>query len=108
MNVVMFPIKDIRNYDANPRLISDAAVTKLASLIQEFGWTQPIVLDSEHVVVAGHTRLAAAIRLGRTHVPVHFAAELSPEQVRAYRIADNRLHECSTWDPQLLKFERAE
>jgi ParB-like chromosome segregation protein Spo0J len=71
----------------------------------EFGWQQPIVVDGEGVIIAGHTRLLAAKHLGLTEVPVHVAAGLTPAQVKAYRLMDNRSHEESGWDYEKLSAE---
>jgi ParB-like nuclease domain len=76
--------------------------------IKEFGWRQPIVVDREGVIVCGHTRLLAATKLGLDQVPVHVAENLSPAQVRAYRLMDNRSHEEAEWDMELLAPELEE
>ena len=88
MNIELRPLADITPYEKNPR-INDAAVDAVARSIEEFGFRQPIVVDEEGVVVVGHTRLKAAMRLGLERVPVHVATGLTPEQAKAYRIADN-------------------
>ncbi len=80
----------------------------MAKSIAEFGFRVPIVVDSEGVVIAGHTRLKAAEKLGLAEVPVHIARELTADQVRALRIADNKLHELSSWDMELLPLELAD
>src|SRR5439155_1403588 len=82
--------------------ISDAAVAKVAASIQEFGWRQPIVVDANRVIVAGHTRLLAARKLGLKEVPVHVADNLTPAQIKAYRLMDNRSHDETSWDFALL------
>src|SRR4051812_40246076 len=89
MQVELRPIHTIKPYENNPR-VNDAAVDAVAASLQEFGWQQPLVVDEEGVVVVGHTRLKAAIKLGMDVVPVHVATGLTPEQARAYRIADNK------------------
>ena len=89
MLVVMRPIESIRPYENNPRL-NDAAVDAVARSIQEFGFRQPIVVDEDGVIIVGHTRYKAALKLGLTEVPVHVAVGLTPAQVKAYRIADNQ------------------
>lgn len=86
----------------NPRVITDAAVRKVAASLQEFGWRQPIVVDEQEVIVIGHTRRLAAITLGMPFVPVHVARGLSPEQIRALRLADNRTGEEASWDLSAL------
>jgi DNA modification methylase len=92
-------------YAGNPREISSAAVDKVAASIREFGWRQPIVVDDDGVVIAGHTRLLAAQKLGLGSVPVHVAEGLTAAQVRALRLADNRTHEESSWNLELLSSE---
>jgi DNA modification methylase len=91
-------------YKQNPRRNEDA-IAKVAASIQEFGFKQPIVVDKDRVIIVGHTRLLAALRLGLTEVPVLVADELTPAQVKAYRLADNRAGEEATWDPELLALE---
>ena len=90
-------------YARNPRKNS-AAVDKIAASIKEFGWQQPIVVDKENVIIAGHTRLLAAQKLGIKDVPVH-VADLSETQAKAYRLADNRLSEDADWDIEMLGLE---
>ncbi|MCC6360656.1 MAG: ParB N-terminal domain-containing protein [Phycisphaerales bacterium] len=107
LDVVMQDIGTIRPYAANPRR-NDDAVDEVARSIQEFGFRQPIVVDSEGVIIIGHTRYRAAKKLGMQAVPVHVAGDLAPERVRALRIADNRTHELSEWDDDLLAKELRE
>ena len=92
-------------YARNARVIPDSAVGKVAASIKEFGFKQPIVVDAEGVIVAGHTRLLAAERLGLDAVPVLVADDLTPAQVKAYRLADNRTGQEATWDYELLGIE---
>lgn len=106
MKVESRHITDIYPYPGNPRR-NIQAVAAVARSIREFGWRQPIVVDSDGVIIAGHTRLLAARKLGFTEVPVHTATDLTPEQVRAYRLADNRLAELAEWDDDLLAQELA-
>jgi len=89
-------------YARNARKISQKAIDKVAASIQEFGWQQPLVVDSSNVVIAGHTRLLAAQKLGMKEVPVHVADGLTDGQVKAYRLMDNRSHEEAQWDFELL------
>lgn len=96
--VKAFPIGTVRPSADNPRKIPQSAIDVVAKSIGEFGWQQPIVVDAEHVVIAGHTRLLAAKKLRLATVPVVVAKHLSPEQVRAYRIADNRSGDFTSWD----------
>jgi len=101
MQIQNVPITSVKPYEKNPRF-NDDAVDAVAKSIKEFGWQQPIVIDSEMVVIAGHTRLKAAERLGLTEVPVIVADNLTPEQVKAYRIADNKTGELAEWNYDLL------
>ena len=100
-------IDDIRPYERNPR-INDQAVDAVAASLAEFGFRQPIVVDAGGVIIAGHTRWKAARKLGLAKVPVHVATDLTPEQVRAYRIADNKSGELAEWDLEILPIELAE
>ena len=79
-------ISSVIPYARNPRR-NDAAIAKVAASLQEFGWRQPIVVDEDMVVVAGHTRLEAARTLNMEEVPIHIARGLTPEQIKAYRWA---------------------
>src|SRR5262249_18017724 len=83
------------------------AVDAVANSIREFGWRAPIVVDAEGVIICGHTRYKAALKLGLETVPVHVAVDLTPEQIRAYRIADNQTASLSEWDYDLLPIELA-
>ncbi len=104
MKIEMRSLAAVRPYENNPR-INDDAVGAVAESIRQFGFRQPIVVDAEGVVVCGHTRLKAAARLGLSEVPVHVAVGLTPEQVRAYRLADNKTAELAEWDMDLLSAE---
>lgn len=104
MKVQTVPIGSVVPYARNPRR-NQGAVAKVAASIREFGWRQPIVVDADMVVVAGHTRLLAAQQLGLKDVPVHVAENLTQNQIKAYRIADNRVHEEAEWDDELLALE---
>ena len=104
MKIEMRKLSEIKPYEQNPR-VNDNAVDAVAGSIKEFGFRQPIVVDAEGVIVCGHTRWKAAQKLGLEKVPVHVARDLTPEQVRAYRIADNRLAELAEWDKNLLPLE---
>lgn len=107
LDVVATPIGDITAYAKNPRK-NEAAIAKTAASIQEFGWRQPIVVDESGTIIAGHTRLLAARQLGLDTVPVHVARGLTPAQVRAYRLADNRTGQEAEWDLPLLSEELAD
>ncbi|MDN5919389.1 MAG: ParB N-terminal domain-containing protein [Pseudonocardia sp.] len=100
--VTLAAAKDLRLADDNPRKISDRAVDVVALSLQRFGWQQPLVIDGDNAVIAGHTRLLAARKLGLTDVPVVTASGLTEQEVEAYRIADNRTHDFTTWDLPLL------
>jgi DNA modification methylase len=107
MEIVEIAIERVIPYARNPRR-NDDAVAAVAASIAEFGWRQPIVTDEQMVIVAGHTRLEAAKRLGLKTVPVHVARDLAPAQVRAYRLMDNRSHQNAAWDDELLRLELAD
>src|SRR5213075_430625 len=93
MTITMWSLEKIIPYARNARKIPVAAVDKVAASIQEFGWRQPIVVYANGVIICGHTRLLAARKLGLQEAPVHVAENLTPTQVRAYRLLDNRSHE---------------
>jgi DNA modification methylase len=99
-------IATIRPYANNPRL-NDAAVDAVVASIRAFGFRQPIVVDDEGVIVVGHTRYKAALKLGMPTVPTHVATGLTPAQVRAYRIADNQTATIAQWDREKLPIELA-
>jgi ParB-like chromosome segregation protein Spo0J len=107
MKIEQWDIEKVKPYDRNPRR-NDKAVEAVAKSIREFGFRQPIVVDKDGVIVVGHTRYKAALKLGLATVPVHVAADLSPQQARAYRIADNRTNETAEWDVDLLPIELGE
>jgi len=107
MKTEMRKTDDIRPYEQNPRH-NDAAVEAVARSIREFGFRQPIVVDAEGVIVVGHTRWKAAKALGLAEVPVHVATDMSPEQIKAYRIADNKVADLAEWDYDLLPIELSE
>ena len=107
MQIELRDIASIRPYDKNPR-DNEAAVAAVAESIRQFGFRQPIVVDAEGVIVCGHTRYKAAQKLGLSQVPVHVAKDLSPEQIRAYRIADNKTAELAEWNMELLPIELKE
>lgn len=97
-------INDIIPYENNPRK-NDEAVDAVASSISAFGFKVPIIIDKDNVIVAGHTRLKAAIKIGLDEVPCIVADDLTEEQIKAFRIADNKVAELSSWDKKLLKEE---
>ena len=104
MDVVELPLERLIPYARNPRK-NDSAVATVAASLKEFGWRQPIVVDEEMVILAGHTRLEAARQLGLATAPVHIARGLTPAQARAYRLMDNRASENAEWDEALLGLE---
>src|SRR5205807_5640269 len=87
MQVELRPIATIRPYENNPR-INDQAVDVVAASIREFGFRQPIVVDVDGVIIVGHVRYKASLKLGLQKVPVHVAKDLTPDQIKAYRIGD--------------------
>lgn len=104
MKIIYKSLKDIKPYEKNPRK-NDKAVQAVAESIKEFGWKVPIVIDKEGVIVAGHTRYKAAKKLKMTEVPCILADDLTEEQVKAYRLADNKTAELADWDLELLSVE---
>src|SRR5438552_12939856 len=108
MQIMQWPLSKITPYVRNARKIPQQAIDKVAASIQEFGWRQPIVVDAQGVIICGHTRLLAAQKLGLKQAPVHVADNLTPAQVRAYRLLDNRSHEETDWDFDLLGLELLE
>ena len=104
MNIIEMEIKDLIPYDKNPRK-NDAAVPKVMQSIKEFGFKVPIVVDKNNVIVTGHTRFKAAMKLGMTKVPVLIADDLSEEQIKAFRLADNKTAELAEWDLDKLNEE---
>ena len=97
-------LDEIKPYENNPRH-NDNAVDAVANSIREFGFKVPIVVDSEGVIVAGHTRYKAAQKLGLQTVPCLVADDLNEEQINAFRLADNKVGELATWDLDTLKVE---
>lgn len=104
MDVVSLPLDRLIPYARNPR-DNAAAVATVAASLKEFGWRQPIVVDEDMVILAGHTRLEAARQLGLVQVPVHIARGLTPAQAKAFRLVDNRSSENAEWDERLLGLE---
>lgn len=104
MEVKSMSIDDIKPYENNPR-DNDDAVDSVANSIKEFGWQQPIVVDIGGVIIAGHTRYKAAQKLGLKTVPVVVAKDLTEEQVKAYRLADNKSGELADWNFSQLNEE---
>ena len=100
-----WPIARLKPYERNPRMHSDGQVAKVAASIASYGWTVPLLVTEDGEVIAGHGRLLAVRHLGLTEVPVIRVTHLSPEQVRAYRVADNQLVLAGAWDEELLAAE---
>ena len=107
MNITDIRTCDLKPYENNPRLNEDA-VDLVAASIEEFGFRQPIVVDKDLIIIAGHTRWKAAQKLGLETVPCIQADDLTPAQVKAYRLADNKVAEAAQWDLDALQFELEE
>jgi DNA modification methylase len=107
MKVERWKLERVKPYDRNPRN-NDQAVDAVAESIRTFGFRQPLVVDADGVIVVGHTRYKAALKLGLEQVPVHVAKDLTPEEAKAYRLADNRVGEIAEWNLELLPIEIAE
>lgn len=101
MNINNVPIDDIKPYENNPRINADS-VDAVAKSLKQFGWQQPIVVDKDNIVIVGHTRLKAAQKLNMKVVPVLVASNLNEQQVKAYRLADNKTADFSIWDNKKL------
>jgi len=104
INITYLPIEGLKVYPNNPRK-NGKAVDIVMKSIQAFGFRNPILIDKDNVIIAGHTRLEAAKKLGYTEVPTIFINDLTPEQVNAFRIMDNKSSEFAEWDSDLLKTE---
>ncbi len=105
VNVRNIPIEKIKPYENNPRRVPDIALKSLVKSILEFGFKVPLVLDENNVIVTGHTRLLAARELGMTEIPCIVADDLTPEQIKAFRLADNKTSELTGWDFEKLDIE---
>jgi DNA modification methylase len=104
LNIVYRKISELIPYEKNPRK-NKKAIDKVAGSIQEFGFKNPLIIDDKDIVVAGHTRLQAALKLGLDEVPTIQITDLSEEQIKAFRIADNKTQEYAEWDEELLAAE---
>ena len=104
MQIENWNINDVKPYENNPRK-NDEAVEYVANSIREFGFQQPLVVDSDGVIVVGHTRYKAAQSIGLNEIPVIVADELTDNQIEAYRLADNKVSEFSIWDTNKLNEE---
>lgn len=107
MKVIDIDINLLKEYENNPRN-NDGAVDAVAESIKQFGFKVPIVIDRDNVIVAGHTRLKAARKIRLEKVPCIVADDLTPEQIKAYRLADNKTAELAEWDFSALEIELAE
>lgn len=107
MKIVELGINEIIPYENNPRR-NEKAVDAVANSIKEFGFKNPIIIDKDKVIISGHTRRLAAIKLNLEKVPCYIAEDLTEEQVRAFRLADNRVASFAVWDEDKLKNEIAE
>ena len=104
MNIEYLKLKDLKPYKNNPR-INDDAVEAVKNSIQDFGFRNPILVDQNNEIIAGHTRAKAAKKLGLTEVPVIRIEDLTEEQIKAFRIADNSSGELAQWDLKKLEIE---
>ena len=104
MKIIEKSVEELTPYENNPRK-NDGAVDAVAASIREFGFKVPIIIDKAGVIVAGHTRLKAAKKLGLETVPCIIADDLSPKQIQAFRLADNKTAELADWDFDMLSVE---
>ena len=98
-------IEKLKPYEKNARTHSDEQVEKIANSIKEFGFINPVILDSDYGIIAGHGRVLGAKKLGMTEVPCLFVEDLTETQKRAYILADNKLALDAGWDDEILKQE---
>ncbi len=108
MQIEYLNIDEVIPYENNPRNNDGEAVDRVATSIKEYGFKSPIIVDKDNVIIAGHTRYKAAKKLNLDTVPVIKANDLTPAQIRAYRLADNRTSEYATWNNELLSIELEE
>ena len=106
MNIIEKKLTELKEYENNPRN-NDGAVEAVAESIKQFGFKVPIVIDADGVIIAGHTRKKAALKLGLDKVPCIIADDLTPEQIKAFRLADNKTGELAGWDFAKLEEELA-
>lgn len=104
MEIIYKSTNEIEPYENNPRN-NNEAVEKVAASITDYGFRVPIVIDSDNVIVAGHTRYKAALKIGCESVPCIVIDDLTPEQIRAYRLVDNKTAEYSSWNFEMLEKE---
>lgn len=105
IEIISKAVSELVPYEKNPRKISDEAINAVAESIQEFGFKNPILIDKNNVIVAGHTRRLASLKLGLDMVPCVIVDDLTPQQVKALRLADNKTNELAEWDIGELNFE---
>ena len=104
MEIINKKIEDLKPYENNPRF-NDDAVEYVANSIKEFGFKVPMIIDKNNIIVAGHTRYKAALELGLKEVPCIIADDLTDEQIKAFRLADNKVSEKAEWNYDLLNEE---
>lgn len=105
IEIISKALSELVPYEKNPRKISDEAVNAVAESIQEFGFKNPILIDKNNVIIAGHTRRLASLKLGLERVPCVVVDDLTPQQIKALRLADNKTNELAEWDISELNFE---
>ncbi len=108
LDIKNIALNELKAYKNNPRRISEEAINAVANSIKNFGFKVPVVVDKDNVIVAGHTRVKAAEKLGLTEVPCIVADDLTSEQIKAFRLADNKTSELSGWDFEKLDLELEE
>jgi hypothetical protein len=99
------PIDSVKPYWRNPRKVTDEAVAAVQQSIDDFGYQQPIIVDPSFTIIVGHTRYQALRRLGHTEIAVYVAGELTEQQVKEYRLVDNKTGELTSWDFDQLALE---
>jgi site-specific DNA-methyltransferase (adenine-specific) len=107
MNILQLPLNEIHPYERNPRK-NDGAVAAVAESIKQYGFLVPLVISAEGEIITGHTRYKSAQALGLETVPCVIADELTEEQIKAFRLADNKVAEIAEWDMELLPLELAD
>ena len=108
MQIHTISIYDIKAYENNPRKIPEEAVNAVAASIKNFGFKVPVIIDKDNIIVAGHTRILAAKKLNIEEIPCIIADDLTDEQIKAFRLADNKVGELSVWDFKKLDIELEE
>lgn len=105
IEIISKALSELIPYEKNPRKISDEAINAVAESIQEFGFKNPILIDKDNVIIAGHTRRLASLKLGLERVPCVVVDDLTPQQIKALRLADNKTNELADWDIDELDIE---